>query len=455
VTTPEERAAAREEQLEQLRACVAERAAERAGDCLAGLHPSDVADLVEDLEEEERPWVIASLPPARAAEVLAEIEPDRAPERLIEPLPPDRGAAILARMADDDAADLLGPLSAEARERIVASLPSTRARTLLSLLRYDEESAGGIMTTELVALAAGLNAGEAIEELRRQAHDQHEPFYSVFVTEDGGRLAGIVGLRDLVLAAPEVPLRELAEEPPATVPPELDQEEVARQLRQYRLPDVPVVSAEGLLLGRVTWDDAMEVVEEEQTEDVLRLSGTDPDEQVRGGWGHAVRTRLPWLLVNLATGALAALIVYLFENTIDQLVVLAAIMPVIAGLGGNAGTQSLAVTIRRLAMEGGLRTGRAQVALKELLVGLANGAAVGLVIGVVGLLWQGDMTFGLVVLAAMWGNLVVASLAGALVPIVLDRIGADPAVASAVFVTTFTDIAGFFLLLGLATAVLL
>jgi magnesium transporter len=198
----------------------------------------------------------------------------------------------------------------------------------------------------------------------------------------------------------------------------------------------------------------MEVVEEEQTEDVLRLSGTDPKEPVRGGWRHAVRTRLPWLLVNLGTGALAGLVVYFFQDTIDQIVVLAAVMPVIAGLGGNAGTQALAVTIRRLAMEGGARTGRAGVALKELLVGLVNGAAVGLVIGLVGLVWQGDMTFGLVVLTAMWGNLVVASFAGAVVPIVLDRIGADPAVASAVFVTTFTDMAGFLLLLGLAAAVL-
>ncbi|MFO7654282.1 MAG: magnesium transporter [Candidatus Krumholzibacteriia bacterium] len=419
---------------------------------LADLHPSDAADLLEDLPgTDERVSLVEELPPAAAAAALAEIDPEAEPERILGGLDPAFAGRVVARLASDDAADLLGQLRSARRRAVLAAVPGELARGLRDLLRYPEDSAGGIMSTELLAVPASLSAGEAAAEVRRQARRIGEVLYQVFVTDEGGLLQGVLGLHELVLADPATPLRELAASPAAMVGPDADQEEAARRLHHYDLPSLPVVQ-DGRLLGHVTWDDVMDVLEEEQTEDILRLAGTDPAESVRGDWAGAVRGRLPWLFVNLGTGALAALVVYLYQDTIDQLVILAAIMPLIAGLGGNAGTQALAVTVRRLTLDRDVGPERWRVAGKELLVGFTNGAVLGLVVGAVGLVWQGSAVFGLVVLLAMWGNLVVASFAGALVPVVLDGIGVDPAVASAVFVTTFTDLAGFFLLLGLASA---
>lgn len=423
--------------------------------CLSGLHPSDIADTVEALGEEERLELFRLLPPEKAAAALAEMEPDHHPERIVAGLSEEDAAAALARMADDDATDVLNPLRASHRRRLLAALPRERADTLRRLLHYEEDCAGGIMTTDLVVLSEELTADDAIAEVRRQGRKLEEEFYLLFVVDARRRLTGTVSLRDLVLAAGKMRLSDLAEVPPATVGLDMHQEEVAHILHRYDLPTIAVVDEEGTLLGHVTFDDVMDVLEEEQTEDILRLSGAGPEEEVRGGWTHAVRSRLPWLFVNLGTGALAASVVYLYQETVDRLVILASVMPVVAALGGNAGTQALAVTIRRITLEQDAVPGRWRVAAKELLVGLVNGAAVGLAVTLVWLVWRGDLTFGLVILIAMWGNLIVASFAGAFVPIVLERAGVDPAVASSVFVTTFTDLAGFFLLLGLATIVLL
>ncbi|MBI4410335.1 MAG: magnesium transporter [Gemmatimonadetes bacterium] len=243
--------------------------------------------------------------------------------------------------------------------------------------------------------------------------------------------------------------------PAATVPAEMDQEEVGRIIARYNLVSVAVVGPHNVLLGQITFDDVIDVLEAEQTEDILKLGGVVSEEEVRGGWRDAVRSRLPWLCLNLLTATVGASIVYFFQHTIERVLILAAIMPVIAGMGGNAGTQALAVTVRRLALTEESTARRWGVAAKELFVGLVNGAALGALVGGISYLWLGEPLLGLVVLLAMWGNLIVASIAGAIVPILLERVGADPAVASSIFVTAFTDLGGFFLLLGLATALLL
>ena len=441
--------------LDDVRECLERSDADALERCLTSLHVSDVADVIEELPFEQRLRLLRLSSTETAAAVLAEVEPDRHPEELLAALPERRAAELLALMADDDAVDILGPLSPAQRRSLLSALPVEQGITIRGLLRYEEECAGGIMTTGLVVLGQELGAADAIAEVRRQGRELDEDFYLLFVVDEAQRLVGTVSLRQLVLAADDARLADLAAEPPATVGPEIDQEEVAHVMHRYDLPAIAVTDETGRLLGRITWDDVMDVLQEEQTEDILRLSGTASVEELRGDWGHAVRSRLPWLFLNLGTAALAASVVYLFRDAIDQLVILAATMPLIAALGGNAGTQALAVTIRRLTVEEAVVPGRWRVAAKELLVGLVNGAVLGLTVGLVGLVWQGDLTFGLVVLVAMWGNLVIASSAGAFVPIVLDAAGVDPAVASAVFVTTFTDLAGFFLLLGLASAVLL
>jgi magnesium transporter len=243
--------------------------------------------------------------------------------------------------------------------------------------------------------------------------------------------------------------------PAAIVRPDQDQEQVARVIARYNVPAVPVVDAGDRLLGRVTFDDVIDVVEAEMTEDLLKFGGVDPHEDLTAPWTRAVRSRLPWLYVNLLTAGLAGAVVYLFQNTVARVVLLAVWMPIIAGMGGNAGTQALAVTIRLLAL-GQVRADRVLPVLrKEALVGLIKGAAIGVVVGLTAWMAGGSAALGLVVLLAMTGNLLVAGFVGAFIPLMLRRLGVDPAVASSVFVTAITDVCGFLLLLGLGTLLLL
>jgi magnesium transporter len=239
------------------------------------------------------------------------------------------------------------------------------------------------------------------------------------------------------------------------VEPELDQEEVAHLMGRYNLESVPVVDQSGRLLGRVTFDDVIDVVEAESTEDILKFGGVPADEELEAGWGTAVKSRLPWLYVNLLTAFLAGGVVYFFQGTVQRAVSLAIWMPIIAGMGGNAGTQALAVTVRRLALGRIQRHEFSRVVGKEILVGLINGLANGIIVAVVALLLHEGARLGIVVFLAMAGNLLIAGFAGAFIPILLERFGVDPAVASSIFVTTFTDVFGFLLLLGLAAWILL
>lgn len=444
-----------EERIHRVREWLAADRDASLADFLADLHPSDLADLVEEFDDDERVRVLRMLSPELGSETLAEMDADEHPEEILASLDPGQISELIGELSDDDAADLIGELPQGEQARILAMLPGVEAGELRALLEYPEESAGGIMTRELVGVSLHLVAAEAIAEVRRQARELGDEFYTIFVVDLLQRLSGTVRLQDLVLADPETPLAELVEPAVATVPVDMDQEEVARIISRYNIPAIPVVGPGDTLVGRITWDDVLDVMEAEQTEDLLRLAGLAADEEVRGGWSEAVRSRLPWLCLNVVTAGLAAAVVVIFEDTIEAVVALAAIMPVIAGLGGNAGTQALAVTVRRLALGDEPAARRWGVAAKEMLVGLFNGAILGGLVGGASYVWLGNATLGLVVLLAMWGNLVVASFAGAFVPILLERVGADPAVASSVFVTTLTDLFGFFLLLGLGTALLL
>lgn len=422
---------------------------------LEDLHASDVADLVEELPEEQRLRVIAALPAELGGDTLAEMEPEERPEDLLAALEPERITELLGELPDDDAADLLGELEPEDQARLLDLLPRREAAELRRLLEYEEDSAGGIMTTELVAVSAHATAAEALSEVRRQARGLEDDFFAVFVVDLTQRLVGTARLQDLVVAEPDSRIEEILEEPVATVPPDMDQEEVARIIGRYNLPAVPVVREDGTLLGRITFDDVIDVIEAEQTEDILRLAGASEDEEVRGGWLEAVRSRLPWLTLNIATIGLSSIVIWLFDDVVVGVTALVALMPIVMALGGNAGTQALAVTIRRIALGEETASRRWKVAGKEMLVGLFNGLVLGLVVAAIVWFWQGRVELAAVVLIALWGNLVVASFAGALVPILLERMGVDPAVASSVFVTALTDLFGVFLLLGLGSMLLL
>ena len=416
------------------------------------VHPSDLADAFAALDEDLRVRLIEQLPPELVSGALAEMEPEEGPSEVLEALPDERAADIVEELATDDAADVIADLDPERADKILKLVEDREE--IEDLLRYDEDTAGGIMTTEFVSVTDTVTAAEAIDEIRRQS-EQVEDFYHIYCVDSREVLVGLLPLRRIVCVPPDRPVTEVMEPAPVVATPHQDQEEVARLMSRYNMPAVPVIDDGGRLIGRITFDDIIDVVEAEQTEDMLKFGGASGDERLGGGWFSSVRKRLPWLMVNLLTASLAGFIVWVFKDTIEAILVLAVLGPVIAGMGGNAGTQALAVTVRRVALGLIPRERAAPVIGKELLVGLINGLVVGIVVGTVASILGSDQMLGVVVLLAMWGNVFVAGIAGASIPLLLDRLSLDPAVASSVFVTAFTDMVGYFLVLGLASVLIL
>ena len=418
------------------------------------LEPADLADVLALADEDERVEIAKLLPPNLTGEALIEMPEGEHAEDTLAALSPEQAAEIVGGLRDDDAADLLGELAPEQQRRILSQVEPEERITVERLLRYDEESAGGLMTSQVVTLRDEETVGGALESIRRQAEDV-EDFAEIYVVDTGGRLVGILGFKQLVLAAPERLVSEVMEEPDVTVGPAMDQEEVARLMARYNVPSIPVVDRDGRLLGRITFDDVSDVVEMEATEDLLRFGGVSAAEDLGARWFEAVKTRLPWLCVNLVTASAAGGVVAYFQPNISRFIALTVWMPVIAGMGGNTGTQALAVTVRRLALGMISRDDFRRVITKEALVGVTNGVALGTLATAVALLTGKSAMFGLLVFLAMAGNLLVAGFMGAAIPLVLKRLNIDPAIASSIFVTAFTDVCGFALLLGLGGLLLL
>lgn len=423
------------------------------------LEPPDLADVLAEAKEAERLEIVKLLPPELSGQALWELPEEEHPGDTLAALEPAKAAEIVEVLPDDDAADLLGGLEPVTQQRILAQLEDVEQRDeVAELLQYDPESAGGLMTAHVATVPASSTVSGALDELRRQAAEL-EDFSEAYVVGEVGQLLGKLGFKRLVLSPPERPVREVMEEPDVTVPPEMDQEEVARLMARYNLSSIPVVDRWNTLLGRITFDDVSDVVEAEATEDLLRFSGVSADERLGASWSVAVKSRLRWLLVNLFTAAAGATVVGLFQGNIDRIIALAIWMPIVGGLGGNTGTQALAVTIRRLSLGLISPAEFREVVSKEMLVGFTNGLAIGAVAGLVATLvaWLtgAPPLLGLVVFMALAANMLVAGTMGAFVPLLLERFGVDPAVASSVFVAAFTDMCGFALLLGLAGWVLL
>jgi magnesium transporter len=416
--------------------------------------PADLGDVLSSLNEEQRLEVVKALPARLSSVALVEMPDEAKAEETMEHLAeeaPEAAGEIVDELPDDEAADLVGGLGPENQERVLAEVEDRE--DIEELLRYDPETAGGLMTAQVVTVRATDTAGAAIESLRRQA-EEIEDFAQVYVVDEQGHLLGVLPIKRLVTSPPARPVDQFMEDTEIRVAPETDQEEVARLMSRYNVPAVPVVDGGGKLLGQVTFDDVIDVVEAEQTEDLLKFGGTSADEELAAPWTGAVRSRLPWLFVNLATAFLAGWVASLFRNEVSKLLALVFWMPIIAGMGGNGGTQALAVTVRRVAL-GLIPSGQAlQVVGKEILVGLINGLANGVLAMGVALLLGHGIRLGVVVCLAMTCNLFVAGFAGALIPLILGRFGVDPAVASSIFVTTFTDVCGFLLLFGLTIALL-
>lgn len=444
----------REEVVGQLVELVRRRELERFALRSAELEPADLADVLAALDEDERVVAVQALPAEISSQALVEMPEEAHPAETLAALEPEQAADILVELADDDAADILGELAPSEQERILSEVESEDRAEVQKLLVYDEETAGGLMTTRVVTVAEAATVGQALEEIRRQSEEVDE-FYDVFVVDDRHRLLGVLTFRALATTPPDRPVRDIMQEPAATVGPEDDQEDVARTMARYNLASVPVVDVDGRLLGCVTFDDVSDVVEAETTEDILKFGGVSASEELKGDWSSAVRSRLPWLLVNLVAASIAGAVILSHQDIISRVVLIAAYMPIVAGMAGNAGTQALAVTVRGLAL-GLIPRGEAgKVIGKEMLTGMTNGLVIACIVTAIGLLLGHGVKLGLVVFVAMTGNLVVAGFLGAFVPIILERVGVDPAVASSIFVTPLTDVCGFSLLLGLASALLL
>lgn len=410
------------------------------------LEAADLAEVFAELEDDERVVAVKALPPELSGEALAEMPESEHAEETLAALEPEEAAEIVDQLDDDDAADLLGELDPEDQEAILAEVEDPRDVT--ALLSYDPETAGGRMTSTVMAVQDVFTAGQAIADIRRQAEDV-EDFYQVFVVDERHRLVGVLPLKDLVISAPDRRVRDFMADADIAVTPDVDQEEVARLMARYNLPSVPVVNAERRLLGRVTFDDVSDVVEAENTEDMLQFAGVSADEELDASWRPSVRSRLPWLLVNLFTAFAAKSVIDAQQDIISTVPLIAAWLGVVAGMGGNAGTQALAVTVRRLALNLTAPGDAMRIIGKELTVGFVNGLACGAIVAAVGLVTQGHTgaMLGLVVGVSMVGNLIVASIAGATIPLLLHRFKIDPAIASSIFVTTFTDVFGFGLVL--------
>jgi magnesium transporter len=418
---------------------------------LLKLHAADLADRLQRLELDEARAFLRQLPPAKAAAALAELEADRRPE-LLTTFDAPHLAEILQQVTSADAADLLQQLAPMMRRDVLAGLPAEIAEGLRVLLRYPEDTAGGIMSNRFIALREDMTVEQVRELLRARAQEERpEDIAYLYVTDAQQRLMGIVSLRDLVFRRAERAMREIMNRDVKFVQVTTDQEELARQFEHYHYLGLPVLDADGRLIGVVKASDALEVASREATEDMQLMVGLSGEERALTPWLHSLKRRLPWLYINLGTAFLAAFVVGLFEETIAQWTALAIFLPIVAGQGGNAGMQTLTVIIRDLAL-GELAPGDGRRVLrKEIILGLINGLAIGVVVGLIGWAWKGSPVLGLVAGVAMLLNQLAAVVAGVLIPLGLKSLRLDPALASSIFLTTVTDVAGFFFFLGLAS----
>lgn len=411
--------------------------------------PADVAPVLPLLLEEDRKRILSLLIEAgKAARALLDLD-EKDLNEILDLLDDSTVAAICSSSAPDDAADLLDSLDEDRRSLILEVLGATQGAKLESLLEGEEETAGSLMNTEFLALDEDLTVAQAIEAIRQ--YPRKESFFYVYCVDNEQRLVGVLSLRSLILANPTARLRDLMVQSVVRTQIDSSPEEVAQLVSKYDLLSMPVVDHQNRLVGVVTVDDVLDVIQEQAEEDLLHLAGVGASERVGTRARESWRTRFPWLAVNLVTAFVAASVVRYFEGTIEKWTALAAFMPIVAGMGGNAGTQTLTVFVRALALgEIDWRTGGRPI-YKELLVGLANGVAIGLMTAAIVGFWTGDWILAVILLSAMCINLVIAGVAGGMVPLLLERLGFDPAVASSIFVTTFTDVGGFLSFLGLAT----
>ncbi len=411
------------------------------------LHEADLADLIQLLRPEERAELIAALGEDFKAAALPELD-EAVRDQVLEDMPPEQVAEVLQQLDSDEAVYLLEDLDKDDQKDILAKLPYFERIALQRSLEYPEDSAGRIMQTDLIAVPPFWSVGQTIDYMR-VAEDLPDRFYEIFVVDPAYHLIGSVALNRLLRSKRPTTIESITDEDLRPIMVEADQEEVARQFERYNLTSAPVIDEDKRLVGVITADDVVEVVQEEASEDILAMGGVGGESVSDTVW-ETTRLRFTWLFANLITAILASMVISVFEATIEQMVALAVLMPIVASMGGNAGTQTMTVAVRALATQDLGRVNAVRVIIRESAVGLLNGLLFAVIMAAIAYFWFGSDELGLVIGVAMVVNLFAAALAGILIPLGLEALDLDPAIASGVFVTTVTDVVGFFAFLGLA-----
>jgi magnesium transporter len=418
-------------------------------DRLTDLHPADIADIIETLDEEKKKELFNLLHTEIASKVIVEVN-EHSRGQILEDINKEKLTDIVEELSSDDAADLISDLPKDDAKNVLEKLHWEDSAEVQKLLEYPEDTAGGIMQTEFLSVREEVLVEDAIIQFIAISGEIGN-IHNVFIVDKDRKLVGVIAVRNLLTIKPETPIAKVMVRNVISVNVHVDQEEVARVFKKYDFVSLPVVDDEGRLVGTVVIDDIIDVLIEEASEDMLHLAGVYQDEKITDHPLKSVRVRLPWLVINLATATLAASVVGLFHDTLQAMVILAMFMPIVAGMGGNAGTQALTVTVRGIAL-GELDFRNAKKALLNgITIGLLNGVVTGIIMAFIAYYWKGNYMLGIVLGLAMVVNLFIANFFGIVIPLVLKWLKIDPAAASSIFLTALTDCIGFFSFLGLAT----
>ena len=439
---------AKEHNEEEITLALESKDDERINDIIDSMHPIDLAIQMEEFTDDKLLTLYDVASDEQVASILEQADEDLQ-VRMILLMDNARVIRLFGYMSKDDIVDILGELPLNRSKEIINLMKAGERKIIQQLLGYREDTAGGIMTTEYIALYGKLSINAALNKIK-EIGPKTEVIETIFVINEKKQLLGTADLRDILTEENTSTLMDILEENVISVEPEIDQEEVSLLVSKYGLKVIPVVNKKKALLGIITVDDIIDVIVEEHTEDILQLGGVSKEESVDSTLGQSVRLRLPWLFINLATAFLASFTVGLFENTIQSVVALAVAMPIVAGMGGNAGTQTLSIMIRSIALGEVSLKDSWRLLLKEILLGIINGGATGIVTGFILYVQYGNPYLGVIIFVSMIGNLIIAGVFGLLVPLVLKACKLDPALASSIFLTTATDVCGFFIFLGLA-----
>ena len=419
----------------------------------APLHSADMADLLGRISPKKCGALLRLLGDALDSEAIAYLD-QQVRDQVLEIMGPESIAKALPDLDSDDAVTVVEELEPQERDEVLKNLPAQDRVIVEQGLSYPEDSAGRMMQREMVMLPPYWTVGQTVDHLRSLKQPTHQDFYLIMVVDAHFHPVGEINVGRLLRANRPVRLSEIMETDFRSVPVNMDQEEVAMLFRRYGMVTTSVVDDDGRLVGVITLDDIVDVIDEEAEEDLMALAGVS-DASIRSSFIETFQGRAGWLFVNLVTAVMASLVIGLFESTLETIVALAVLMPIVASMGGNAGTQTVTVAVRAIAMQEFSTQSAARFAFRELLVGITNGVLFALVAGLVSYIWFSDASLSLILGGAMIINLVIAGLTGTIVPLSLVRLGIDPAVASSVFITTITDVVGFFVFLGLAAAFLL